>query len=56
MNIREFTCLIRLFQACADPVLRRRALELVPELAEWDKKPPSGTTYINSTFVRNGEA
>ncbi len=37
MTVRELTCLVRLFQACADPALRRRAMELVPELAEWDK-------------------
>ncbi len=36
MTIRELTCLVRLFQACADPALRRRAMELVPELSEWD--------------------
>ncbi len=37
MTIRELTCLVRLFQACTDPALRRRAIELVPELSEWDK-------------------
>lgn len=37
MTIRELTCLVHLFQACVDPVLRRRAIELVPELSEWDK-------------------
>ena len=36
MTFRELTCLIRLFQSCADPAIRRRAVELVPELAEWD--------------------
>ncbi len=35
MNIREFTALIRLYQACPDAVVRARAVELVPELAEW---------------------
>jgi len=36
MNLCEFTALVRLFEACADPAVRRRAMELVPELAEWD--------------------
>ncbi len=37
MTIAEFTCLVRLFEACADLALRRRAIELVPELREWDQ-------------------
>ena len=55
MTIREFTCLIRLFQACADPAIRCRAVELVPELAEWDEKPPEQHLPVNNAFVRNGE-
>ncbi len=35
MNLREFTALIRLYQACSDAAVRTRAVELVPELAEW---------------------
>ena len=38
MTLREFTALVRLFQACADPALRRRAAELVPELREWESE------------------
>ena len=38
MNIREFTVLVRLFES-ADPELRRRAVALVPELAEWEPRP-----------------
>ena len=35
MTIREATALIRLYQACSDAAMRTRAVELVPELAEW---------------------
>lgn len=35
MTLREFTALVRLFQACGDVDLRQRTLTLVPELSEW---------------------
>lgn len=44
MTFREYTALVRLFQACADPALCRRALELVPELEEW--LPPEPTIAV----------
>jgi hypothetical protein len=39
VTLAEFTALIRLYQACADPVLRITAKRLVPTLAEWDERP-----------------
>ena len=39
MTIRELTVLVRLFQACPDPALRRWAIQQVPELSEWDTPP-----------------
>jgi hypothetical protein len=36
VTIREFTALVRLYEACVDPELRARVERLVPELREWD--------------------
>jgi hypothetical protein len=54
MNIREFTCLVRLFQACRDQELRRRAIELVPELEHWNE-PPAVLRVIGSLAVLEGK-
>ncbi len=40
MTLAEFTALVRLYQACADPALREAARRLVPELAEWEVRGP----------------
>ncbi len=37
MNLREYTALIQLYQACTDNAVRARAVVLVPELAEWSE-------------------
>jgi len=39
--LREVQALVMLYRACTNPAVRVRAVELVPDLADFDIDPPS---------------
>lgn len=57
MTLRELTALVHLYRACTDPVIRERAVALVPDLDEWSGEPPvsvSVSRWKLTVFDRNG--
>jgi len=54
MMLREVQALVMLYRACVDPVVRMRAVELVPDLADFDVDPPNAwriQAYHHETLV-----
>jgi hypothetical protein len=62
MTIREALAMMKLYRACPDEAVRTRALELVPELAEFDDSAPVAVarwrltaTYSDGQFISDRE-
>lgn len=53
MMLREVQALVMLYRTCINPIVRMRAVELVPDLADFDIDPPSSwriKAYHNKTL------